>query len=97
MCVDACVALVSVDVVEFVSQSDTGNTGGQVGPTQSAAWKKARVAAASDRGSCKSKLLDVSRDAVHTARHVRCLLCAESMANEVHACSVSGMDTRCHD
>ena len=74
VCVDACVALVSVDVVEFFCRSDTGNTAGQVGPTQE------ETASSGSFGSwpCKSKLLDVSRDAVHTTRHVHCLLCAES-------------------
>ena len=57
ICVDACVALVSVNFSEFLFRSDTGNTAGQVGPTQSAARKKARVAAASDRGPAKASCL----------------------------------------
>ena len=87
VCVDACVALVRANFAEFFSGSDTGTTGGQVGPTQSAARKKARLRIVSlQKASC------LMFPAMRSTEHGTCAVCSapSRMATEVHACSVSG-------
>ena len=60
------------------------------GSTQSAARKKARVAAASDRGPAKASCLMFP--AVRSTQSGTCTVCSapSRVATEVHACSVSG-------
>ena len=90
ICVDACVAIVRVDFAELFSQSDTGNTAGQVGPTQSVAWKKARVAAALERSPAEAGCLMFP--VMWSTEHGTCAVCSapSRMATEVHACRLSG-------